>query len=51
MLKGSSSSLTPTSHRYFSQRLRMHYVEWGPPKTRRWFWCMAFATTAAHGMT
>jgi hypothetical protein len=32
MLKGSSSSLTPTSHRYFSQRLRMHYVEWGSPQ-------------------
>ena len=24
-----SSGLSPTSHRFFSQRLRMHFVEWG----------------------
>jgi pimeloyl-ACP methyl ester carboxylesterase len=29
MLKGPASGLMPTSHRYFSQRLRMHFVEWG----------------------
>jgi pimeloyl-ACP methyl ester carboxylesterase len=32
MPKGLSSALTPTSHRFFSQRLRMHFVEWGSPK-------------------
>ena len=25
----SPNGLSPTSHRYFSQRLRMHFVEWG----------------------
>ena len=24
------NGLSPTSHRFFSQRLRMHFVEWGP---------------------
>ena len=31
MSKLSKPSLSPTSHRFFSQRLRLHFVEWGDP--------------------
>lgn len=29
MSKMSKASLSPTSHRFLSQRLRLHFVEWG----------------------
>ena len=29
MTKLPQQSLAPTSHRFFSQRLRLHFVEWG----------------------
>jgi len=31
MTKNSPATLGPTSHNYFSQRLRLHYVDWGNP--------------------
>ena len=39
----------PTSRIYFSQRLRLHYVDWGNRARRRCCSCMAGATIAATG--
>ena len=30
-----TASAGPTSRTYFSQRLRLHYVDWGNPTRRR----------------
>ena len=39
----------PASHTYFSQRLRLHYVDWGNPDAPPLISCTADATTAARG--
>ena len=53
----------PTSHIYFSQRLRLHYVDWGNPDAppmilihggrdhcRNWDWIAEALRTGAQGM-
>ena len=40
----------PTSHAYFSQRLRLHYVDWGNGTRRRFFLFMVVEIIAGIGI-
>ena len=40
----------PTSHYFYSQRLKLHYVDWGKMTSRWRYWCTADATIAATGI-
>jgi len=49
-LAPTSASSGPSSHIYFSQRLRLHYVDWGNPDAPPCFSSMADAIIAEIGI-